>query len=235
MFPRLRSATTLDLPRIHEVRHGTAENRLDDPSLVTPAEVEWYLNEAIFLVSEDEAAIQGFTCANHQTGYVWALFVIDGAQGRGHGTALLNEAIERFRQAGHRQAFLTTGKDTKAGRPSIVQGGGCKQASRGAVRRFSVYGFNDWRSGSIACKSRAFSFTGQPPDFRLEFSSMAVPRRKTSPSRRGMRRSADALKAPTYVEDKDSGELRRPHHIDLKTGMYRGRQVLKPKSKTVDA
>jgi ribosomal protein L32 len=36
-----------------------------------------------------------------------------------------------------------------------------------------------------------------------------------------MRRSADALKRPTYVEDKDSGELRRPHHIDLKTGMYR--------------
>ena len=59
---------------------------------------------------------------------------------------------------------------------------------------------------------------------------MAVPKRKTSPSRRGMRRSADALKAPTYIEDKDSGELRRPHHVDLKTGMYRGRQVLKVKS-----
>jgi len=59
---------------------------------------------------------------------------------------------------------------------------------------------------------------------------MAVPKRKVSPSRRGMRRSADALKRPTYVEDKDSGELRRPHHIDLKTGMYRGRQVLKPTS-----
>ena len=53
---------------------------------------------------------------------------------------------------------------------------------------------------------------------------MAVPKRKTSPSRRGMRRSADALAAPTYVEDKDSGELRRPHHVDLKTGMYKGRQ-----------
>ena len=59
---------------------------------------------------------------------------------------------------------------------------------------------------------------------------MAVPKRKTSPSRRGMRRSADALKAPAHVEDKDSGELRRPHHIDLKTGMYRGRQVLKKKT-----
>ncbi len=59
---------------------------------------------------------------------------------------------------------------------------------------------------------------------------MAVPKRKTSPMKRGFRRSADALKSPTYTEDKDSGELRRPHHIDLKTGMYRGKQVLEPKS-----
>ncbi len=58
---------------------------------------------------------------------------------------------------------------------------------------------------------------------------MAVPKRKVSPAKRGQRRSADALGKPTYVEDKDSGELRRPHHIDLKTGMYRGRQVLEPK------
>ena len=58
---------------------------------------------------------------------------------------------------------------------------------------------------------------------------MAVPKRKVSPSKRGMRRSADALKQPTYIEDKDSGELRRPHHIDLKSGMYKGRKVLKPK------
>jgi large subunit ribosomal protein L32 len=46
--------------------------------------------------------------------------------------------------------------------------------------------------------------------------------------KRGNRRSADALVAPAYVEDKDSGELRRPHHIDLKSGKYRGRQILKP-------
>ena len=59
---------------------------------------------------------------------------------------------------------------------------------------------------------------------------MAVPKKKTSPSRRGMRRSHDSLKGAAYVEDKDSGELRRPHHIDLKTGMYRGRQVLKVKT-----
>jgi large subunit ribosomal protein L32 len=59
---------------------------------------------------------------------------------------------------------------------------------------------------------------------------MAVPKRKTSPMKRGFRRSADALKSPTYTEDKDSGVLRRPHHIDLKTGMYRGKQILEAKS-----
>jgi large subunit ribosomal protein L32 len=59
---------------------------------------------------------------------------------------------------------------------------------------------------------------------------MAVPKRKTSRMKRGFRRSHDALAAPSYIEDKNSGELRRPHHIDLKTGMYRGRQVLKVKT-----
>ncbi len=59
---------------------------------------------------------------------------------------------------------------------------------------------------------------------------MAVPKRKTSPSKRGMRRAHDRLKPATYIEDADSGELRRPHHIDLKSGMYRGRQIIEPKA-----
>ena len=77
--------------------------------------------------------------------------------------------------------------------------------------------------------SRGPSYLDDASAIPLEDTEMAVPRRKTSPSRRGMRRSADAIKKPTYVEDKDSGELRRPHHLDLKTGMYKGRQVLKKK------
>ena len=111
---RLRPATPADLPRIHEVRHGTAENRLSDPSRVTEAEVAWYMDEAIFLVSEDATGVQGFTCINHQTGHVWALFVIDAAQGRGHGTGLLDAGMAKLREAGHRQAYLTTGSGTKA-------------------------------------------------------------------------------------------------------------------------
>jgi large subunit ribosomal protein L32 len=58
---------------------------------------------------------------------------------------------------------------------------------------------------------------------------MAVPKRKTTPSKRGMRRAHDKLGKNAYVEDTESGELRRPHHIDLKSGRYRGKQILKPK------
>lgn len=57
---------------------------------------------------------------------------------------------------------------------------------------------------------------------------MAVPKSKITRSRRGMRRSHDRLAKATYIEDADSGELRRPHHIDLKTGMYRGKQIQEP-------
>jgi len=60
---------------------------------------------------------------------------------------------------------------------------------------------------------------------------MAVPKKKISKSRRDKRRSHDALKSPTYVVDQDSGEYRRPHHVDLKTGMYKGREILEPKDK----
>ena len=58
---------------------------------------------------------------------------------------------------------------------------------------------------------------------------MAVPKRKTSPSKRNMRRSHDALKNINIVEDKSSGEPRLSHRIDLSTGIYNGRQVLKQK------
>ena len=59
---------------------------------------------------------------------------------------------------------------------------------------------------------------------------MAVPKRKQSPSRTGMRRAQNTKhKSTNIVEDKKSGEYRLPHHLDLKTGKYRGRQVLDPK------
>jgi large subunit ribosomal protein L32 len=55
---------------------------------------------------------------------------------------------------------------------------------------------------------------------------MAVPKRKTSKSRRNQRRAHHALSSPTVVEDKHTGELVRPHHVCRKTGMYNGKQVI---------
>lgn len=54
---------------------------------------------------------------------------------------------------------------------------------------------------------------------------MAVPKRKTSKSKRNMRRSHDALTLVNWVEDSNTGEPKRRHHIDLKTGMYKGKQI----------
>tara|TARA_X000001036_G_scaffold388084_1_gene384186 strand:- start:230 stop:421 length:192 start_codon:yes stop_codon:yes gene_type:complete len=61
---------------------------------------------------------------------------------------------------------------------------------------------------------------------------MAVPKRKTSPSKRNMRRSHDSLTKLNIVEDKESGEPRLSHRIDKSTGMYNGRQILKQKTKS---
>ena len=58
---------------------------------------------------------------------------------------------------------------------------------------------------------------------------MAVPKRKISPSRSGKRRSHIKFSEKNIVEDKKSGEYRLSHHLDLKTGIYKDRQVLDPK------
>ena len=60
---------------------------------------------------------------------------------------------------------------------------------------------------------------------------MAVPKRKTSPSKRNMRRSHDSLKLINIINDKESGEPRISHRIDLSTGIYKGREILKKKVK----
>ncbi|MFT7414341.1 MAG: large subunit ribosomal protein L32 [Methylophagaceae bacterium] len=54
---------------------------------------------------------------------------------------------------------------------------------------------------------------------------MAVQKSKKSPSRRGMRRSHDALTEATLSVDSASGELHRRHHITA-DGFYRGRKVV---------
>lgn len=53
---------------------------------------------------------------------------------------------------------------------------------------------------------------------------MAVQQNRKTRSKRGMRRSHDALSAAAITEDANTGEVHRRHHISP-DGMYRGRQV----------
>ena len=59
---------------------------------------------------------------------------------------------------------------------------------------------------------------------------MAVPKRKTTPSKRNRKHSHQRAGTQLFAEDKKSGELRRPHHIDLSTGVYRGKQIILKKA-----
>jgi large subunit ribosomal protein L32 len=54
---------------------------------------------------------------------------------------------------------------------------------------------------------------------------MAVPKKKTSKSRRDMRRSHHALAPASYAECSNGGELKRPHHVCGACGHYDGREV----------
>lgn len=57
---------------------------------------------------------------------------------------------------------------------------------------------------------------------------MAVQKSRKSPSRRGMRRSHDAIGGPTLSVDKQTGETHRSHHVS-KDGFYRGRRIIAEK------
>ena len=54
---------------------------------------------------------------------------------------------------------------------------------------------------------------------------MAVQQNRKTPSKRGMRRSHDALSGPSLSIDPVTGELHRRHHV-TQDGFYRGRKVI---------
>lgn len=56
---------------------------------------------------------------------------------------------------------------------------------------------------------------------------MAVQQRRKTRSRRGMRRSHDALKGPALSTDSSTGEIHLRHHISP-DGFYRGKQIIVP-------
>ena len=54
---------------------------------------------------------------------------------------------------------------------------------------------------------------------------MAVQQNRKTPSKRGMRRSHDALKGETLSIEPTTGEVHRRHHVSA-DGYYKGRKVI---------
>jgi large subunit ribosomal protein L32 len=63
---------------------------------------------------------------------------------------------------------------------------------------------------------------------------MAVQKSRKTPSKRGMRRAHDALKAATLSIDSTSGQTHRRHHV-TPDGYYRGQKVIETKESDEDA
>ena len=62
---------------------------------------------------------------------------------------------------------------------------------------------------------------------------MAVQQNRKTRSKRGMRRSHDALSSAALSVDQLTGETHRRHHV-TEDGFYRGRQVIVPVEEPVE-
>ncbi|MDE3269099.1 MAG: 50S ribosomal protein L32 [Pseudomonadota bacterium] len=63
---------------------------------------------------------------------------------------------------------------------------------------------------------------------------MAVPKVRTSKSRRNTRRSHHALTAASPITCSNCGNRVLPGHVCLSCGYYKGKQVFEPKIKAAD-
>ena len=112
----IRRAVQSDVARIMEIRHLVRENRLSDPNVVTADHCAQFIERSEMWVWEDEGIVQAFAAGDIRDGWIWALFVAPGYEGRGIGQALLSVTCETLRTAGYTVAILSTAEGTRAER-----------------------------------------------------------------------------------------------------------------------
>ncbi len=55
---------------------------------------------------------------------------------------------------------------------------------------------------------------------------MPVPKKRTSKSKKGMRRSHHALSVPAFSECPECSEMKRPHMVCPECGHYKDKEIL---------
>ncbi len=97
------------------IRLAVTENRLSDPSRVTPAMYHDYLERlGRTWVCEADGVIVGFSAADKADGSIWALFLSAHYESLGIGKRLLALAVDYLFALGHEKVVLATGAATRA-------------------------------------------------------------------------------------------------------------------------
>jgi GNAT superfamily N-acetyltransferase len=113
---KVRAATPEDIPAMMELRLSVHENQLSHPGQVTPEDCRRHVERGQMWAWEEGGEILGIAASDCDTGWIWALFVRPGHEGRGIGRALFAIACDALIRAGFRTLTLSTDPDTRAAR-----------------------------------------------------------------------------------------------------------------------
>lgn len=116
----IRTGQPADMPDIVRIRTSVRENHLSVEQMasagITPQSIlaDVASGGLGFWVAEDDGRIAGFAMADCRDGSVFALFMDQQNESRGHGSALLACCEAWLKQHGFAEASLTTEPGTKA-------------------------------------------------------------------------------------------------------------------------
>jgi GNAT superfamily N-acetyltransferase len=115
MHPVFRKAAFDDIRHMTRIRLSVLENRLRDPTRITPQMYADFLEkDGRGWVALVDGEIVAFSYANRIDGSIWALFVEPRFEGQGLGKQLLSLAMDWLFALGFRQVTLSTGTHTRA-------------------------------------------------------------------------------------------------------------------------
>lgn len=108
-------ATLDDIAQMHRVRLSVRENKLGDPSRVTPAHyIQMIETDGKGWVCRADGLIRGVGVADRTRRSIWGLFVEPSYDGRGIGRALHDTAVGWLFENGAGPVWLTTDPGTRA-------------------------------------------------------------------------------------------------------------------------